>query len=136
MKLSNYFSEWLRRRKARRITQEYPARINSFNLKDEGKIDFANWDNPLVTPLFINQEMVDFFKKFIKKGDLVIDIGANVGDTTVLMALAAGKPGLTLGFEPNPYVFKILEKNTILNKEKQNIVPLPYAITVKEEEFY
>ena len=80
--------------------------------------------------------MVDFFKKFIKKGDLVIDIGANVGDTTVLMALAAGNTGITIGFEPNPYVFKILEKNASLNKGKQNIVPLPYAITVKEEEFY
>ena len=136
MKLSEYFRVSMLRRKARRITQEYPARINSFELKDEGKIDFANWDNPLVTPLFISQEMVDFFKKFIKKGDLVIDIGANTGDTTVLMALAAGKTGVTLGFEPNPYVFKILEKNVSLNKAKQNIVPFPYAISVREEEFY
>ena len=66
----------------------------------------------------------------------MIDIGANIGDTTVPMALAAGSTGITLGFDPNPYVFKILEKNTTLNKDKQNIVPLPYAITVKEEEFY
>jgi FkbM family methyltransferase len=132
----SYFKKALLRRKARRYTQEYPIKINSFDLKDEGRIDFANWDNPLVNPLLINQEMVDFFKKFIKKGDLVIDIGANIGDTTVLMALAAGSSGITLGFEPNPYVYKILEKNASLNKEKQNIVPLPYAITVKEEEFY
>jgi FkbM family methyltransferase len=52
------------------------------------------------------------------------------------MALAAGSSGIALGFEPNPYVYKILEKNASLNKEKQNIVPLPYAITLKEEEFY
>jgi FkbM family methyltransferase len=136
MKLLSYFKESLQRRKARRFTQEYPAKIYSFDLKDEGKIEFANWNNPLVAPLLINQEMVDFFKKFIKKGDLVIDIGSNIGDTTVLMALAAGSSGITLGFEPNPYVFKILEKNASLNKEKQNIIPLPYAITVKEEEFF
>jgi FkbM family methyltransferase len=136
MKTRSYFKESLRRRKARRVTQEYPAKIDSFDLKDEGKVDFANWDNPLISPLLINQEMIDFFKKFIKKGDLVIDIGANIGDTTVLMALAAGSSGITLGFEPNPYVYKILEKNASLNKEKQNIVPLPYAITLKEEEFY
>lgn len=136
MKPLSYFKESLRRRKARRFTQEYPAKIDSFDLKDEGKVDFANWANPLISPLLINQEMIDFFKKFIKKGDLVIDIGANIGDTTVLMALAAGSSGITLGFEPNPYVYKILEKNASLNKGKQNIVPLPYAITVKEEEFY
>jgi len=136
MKILNYLKESLRRRKAKKITSEYPALINSFNLKDEGKVDFANWDNPLVSPIIINQEMVDFFKKFITKGSLVIDIGANIGDTTVPMALAAGASGITLGFEPNPYVYKILEKNTSFNKDKQNIVPLPYAITVQEEEFY
>jgi FkbM family methyltransferase len=33
-------------------------------------------------------------------------------------------------------VYKILEVNASLNKEKQNIIPLLYAITVKDEEFY
>jgi FkbM family methyltransferase len=80
--------------------------------------------------------MVDFYKKFIKRGDFVIDIGANIGDTTIPMGLAAGSSGTTLGFEPNPVVYKILEKNASLNKGKQNIVTFPYAITVKEEEFY
>jgi FkbM family methyltransferase len=136
MKILKYFTESFRRKKARRFTQEYPPKIDSFNLKNEGKIDFANWDNPLVLPTVITQEMVDFFKKFINEGDLVIDIGANIGDTTVPMALAAGRSGLTLAFDPNPYVFKILEKNASLNDEKQNIVPLPYAITLKEEELY
>ncbi len=136
MNILNYFKESFRRKKARRITREYPAKINSFDLKDEGKIEFANWDNPLVSAKTVNQEMVDFFKKFIKKGDLIIDIGANIGDTTVPMALAAGASGVTLGFDPNPYVFKILEINASLNKEKQNIIPLLYAITVKDESFY
>ena len=131
-----YFKESFRRKKARRITQEYPAKIDSFNLKEEGKIEFANWDNPLLSPKKVSQEMVDFFKKFIKKGDLVIDIGANIGDTTVPMALAAGSSGITLGFDPNPYVFKILEINASLNKEKQHIVPLLNAISVKDEDFY
>lgn len=136
MKILNYFKESFRRKKARRFTQEYASKIDVFELSEEGKIDFANWDNPLAPHRIVSQEMVDFFKKFIKKGDLVIDIGANVGDTTVPMALAAGKSGVTLGFDPNPYVYKILEKNASLNKEKQNIVPLLYAISEKEEEFY
>ncbi|HMG15334.1 MAG TPA: FkbM family methyltransferase [Saprospiraceae bacterium] len=137
MKIINYFKASFERKRARRITREYPAKIDSFNLKDEGIIEFANWDNPLVKPWIITQEMVDFFKQFIKKGDLIIDIGANIGDTTVPMALAAGSEGITLGFDPNPYVYKILERNATLNKEKQNIVPLLNAITKNEnEEFY
>jgi len=136
MNIISYFKESFRRKKARRITQEYPAKIDSFDLKNEGKIEFANWDNPLLSPKIVSQEMVDFFKKFIKQGDLVIDIGANIGDTTVPMALAAGSSGITLGFDPNPYVYKILEINASLNKEKQNIIPLLNAISVKDEDFY
>ncbi|MEO6288826.1 MAG: FkbM family methyltransferase [Ginsengibacter sp.] len=136
MKILNYFKESFRRKKARRITREYPFKIDSFELKTEGRIDFANWDNPLAPHRIVSQEMVDFFKKFIKTGDLVIDIGANIGDTTVPMALAAGISGITLGFDPNPYVYKILEKNASLNKHKQNIIPLLYAISEKDEDFY
>ncbi|WP_428667514.1 FkbM family methyltransferase [Runella sp.] len=105
-------------------------------MEKDGQIDFAEWDNPLTTRLGLKQEMVDFFRKSIKEGDFVIDIGANIGDTTVPMGLAAGKSGLALGFDPNPYVFKILSENATLNKEKLNIHPLPFAISVQEEEFY
>lgn len=131
----NYFQKSFERKRARRVVQEYEPRIDRFNLKD-GDIEFANWKNPLVAQIRITQGMVDFFKKFIKPGDLVVDIGANIGDTTVPMALAAEKSGITLGFDPNPFVFKILKINASLNGAKQNIIPLPYAISVNEEEFY
>lgn len=136
MSILNYFKESFRRKKARRVTQVYPSKIETFQLKDEGTIQFANWDNPLVERKIVSQEMVDFFKKFIKKGDLVIDIGANIGDTTVPMAIAAGAEGTTLGFDPNPYVFAVLKENAALNPGKQNIVPLLNAISVEDEEFY
>ena len=63
----NYFRESFRRKKARRITQEYPAIVDNFNLSKDGNIEFANWDNPLVERLNITQEQVDFFRKFIQK---------------------------------------------------------------------
>lgn len=132
----NYLKNSFRRKKARRITQEYPPIINEFELQGIGKVEFANWGNPLITPIKLSTGMVGFFKQFIKEGDLVIDIGANIGDTTVPMALCAGNTGLTLGFDPNPYVFKILEKNASLNAGKVNILPLPFAISKEEDEFY
>ena len=131
-----YIKRKLERRKARRVFQEYPFEIITFKLPGEGEAQFAYWKNPLNAPVTINHEMVDFFRQFIPKGSLAIDIGANTGDTTVPMALAAGKEGLVIGFDPNPHVFKILETNVSLNPDKTNIVALPFAITEKDDEFY
>lgn len=131
-----YLSESIARKKARRIFQEYPSKKELFELKEEGPVDFANWQNPLAPRKILTQEEVNFFKRFIPKGSLAIDIGSNIGDTTVPMALAAGKEGLVLGFEPNPHIFKILQVNAALNPNKTNIAPLPYAITDTDGEFY
>jgi len=132
----NYFKESFKRKKARRVTQEYPARIDTFQLDNIGTVEFANWENPLITPITLDPHLVGFYKQFIKEGDLAIDIGANIGDTTVPMGLCTGATGLTIGFDPNPYVFKILEKNATLNAGKMNIVPFRCAISDKEDEFY
>ncbi|WP_439557221.1 FkbM family methyltransferase [Dyadobacter sp.] len=130
-----YIERWLTRRKARRQFSEYSHTIDTFTLEDEGAILFANWKNPLIKPKIITQGEVNFFKKFIKKGSLCIDIGTNIGDTTVPMALAAGKDGVTLGFDPNPHVFRIMEVNASLNRDKTNIIALPFAVTKEDGEF-
>lgn len=132
----NYLKKSLSRKKARRITREYPPKMETFDLGRYGSIQFANWDNPLAVQVEISAPMVEFFNQFVKEGDLAIDIGANVGDTTVPMALCTGKSGLSLGFDPNPLVFKILEKNASLNTEKYKLVPHLCAISTKDEEFF
>ncbi len=134
--LLRYLKEKLARRKARRIFQEYPFEVQNFQLEKEGPVQFANWKNPLMKDFILTQKHVDSFRRFIPEGTLAIDIGTNIGDTTVPMALAAGKNGLVLGFEPNPHIAKIAIANAGLNKEKTTIQVLPYAIAEKEAEFY
>lgn len=136
MKFLSYLQASFKRKKARRITQIYPPVIDTFKLVGIGKVEFANWNNPLVESFQLNAKMIAFFKQFIKPGDLAIDICANIGDTTVPIALCAGNNGLTLGFDPNPYVYKILEANAALNKDKTNIQPIPFAISTTEESYY
>ncbi len=136
MKFLEYLQASFKRKKARRITKSYPPIIDTFDLEGIGKVEFANWSNPLVESFQLNSKMIAFFGQFIKPGDLAIDIGANIGDTTVPIALCAGSNGLTLGFDPNPYVYKILEANAALNKDKTNIQPIPFAISTKEESYY
>ncbi len=132
----NYIKSSLARKKARRVTQEYPPKIETFDIGKYGKIEFANWSNPLVSQIKIDSEMIEFFNQFIKEGDLAIDIGANIGDTTVPMAVCSGKTGLTVGFDPNPMVLKILEKNASLNSDRYKLEFQPYAISTMDEEFF
>lgn len=131
-----YFANSFKRKIARRITKEYPTTIELFPTKKYGKIKFANWNNPLVDRKEIPEDSIEFFKKFIKEGDLVIDIGGNIGHTSVPMSIASGKTGITLSFDPNPFVFKVLQENAKLNSEITNIKPFNFAITEQEEEFY
>lgn len=120
---------------AKKVFKHYGYKLVEFDLKEEGKIQFAQWLHEGELPVVIHQSTVDFYKQFINEGSLVIDIGAHTGDTTVPMALAAGKTGLTLGLEPNPHVYHVLEVNATLNREKTNIIPLNFAATVNDGEF-
>lgn len=132
----NYLKESFARKKARRVTAKYPYEVDSFQLAKEGTVQFANWKNPLIPPKTITQAEINFFRRFATPGSFSIDVGANIGDTTVPMAIAVGKEGLTLGFEPNPMTYEILEANAGLNKGTSHIVPLRYAITEEEGEFF
>jgi len=132
----NYLKESFARKKARRVTSQYPHEVSTFELPNEGVVEFANWKNPLVPFQKITQDQIDFYRKLAPPGSFCIDVGANIGDTTVPMAIASGKDGLVLGFEPNPLSYAVLEANSRLNKTSATIVPLPYAITEVEGEFF
>lgn len=52
---------------------------------------------------------------FIKKGHIVLDLGANVGAYTLKMAQQVGETGLVIALEPNQENFKKLENNIKIN---------------------
>lgn len=131
----NYILNKLRERKQKKAFKEYEFKTVTFNLQNEGPVKYAQWLHPGEFGNEVQQDNVNFYKSFIKKGDFIIDVGANEGDTTVPMALAAGSEGTTLAFEPNPHVFKILKVNSDFNKDKTNITPLNFAATAEDGEF-
>lgn len=135
-KIFKYFKESFARKKARRFFQKYPYEIITKDTQAYGKVEYAVWKNPIADITIPQEDEINFYKKFIKKGDLCIDIGANVGDTTVPMAVMAGKEGISLAFEPNPHIFEITKVNASLNKDKTNIIAIPYAITETEGDFF
>ncbi|MBC7564018.1 MAG: FkbM family methyltransferase [Gemmatimonadaceae bacterium] len=119
----------------KKVFTEYAFKQVDFALRDDGVVQYAQWLHPGEFGNEVRQEHVDFFRRYVKRGDFAIDIGANEGDTTVPMALAAGREGLTLALEPNPHVFRVLEANAALNTDKTRIVPLNFAATADDGEF-
>ena len=55
-------------------------------------------------------------EKFVKLGDLFVDVGANIGFYTIWAALRVGLEGRVISFEPNPLAFTSLERNIELNE--------------------
>lgn len=55
------------------------------------------------------------FKKILKQGDIVVDIGANVGYFTLMASQLVGWRGKVYAFEPDPTNMKLLNENARLN---------------------
>ena len=60
-------------------------------------------------------------------GDVVFDVGANIGSFTVVAARMVGEAGRVFAFEPNPIAFARLEENVALNR-LGNVRCFPHAI--------
>ena len=54
--------------------------------------------------------------KFIHTGQIVIDVGANIGTFTIPMATKVGKHGIVHAFEPQRVLSQILSANAVLNE--------------------
>ncbi len=107
--------------------QVYGTTTLQFGLSKDGAIEFEKWLHPKDYFRPFQQELVDQLRMYIRPGDTVIDIGAHCGDFSLPLALAAGTQGIVFAWEPNPYVYSVLEKNANLNRDKTNIVPVQAA---------
>jgi FkbM family methyltransferase len=74
-------------------------------------------------------EDMAFVMHFLRKGDLFVDVGANVGSYTVLSA--AGIGANCIAFEPDPDAYAWLRKNIGLNDVRKNAEARQEAISAK-----
>lgn len=56
-----------------------------------------------------------FINDYLKSGDTIIDIGANIGSLAILSAIKAGINGKVYAFEPHPTIYRYLKSNIKLN---------------------
>ncbi len=58
--------------------------------------------------------VAEAIRGFVKPGDVCVDVGANIGYFSMMMAKHAGASGKTFAFEPVPDTFEALQKNAFL----------------------
>ncbi len=113
----------------RRKAKVHPFRVDTMAVGDYGEVRFAQWQHPNCRPFALDAGQIDQVRTFVSPGDAVLDIGAHIGDTSVLFALAAGPTGMVFAVEPNRYVLPTLHENAGLNSQAAPIVVMPYAAT-------
>lgn len=91
------------------VTAEVHGHIMYLDNDDSMGLSITKEYEPLETQLLIDN---------IKTGDVVLDVGANIGYFTLLFAKLVGKNGHVFAFEPDPYSYQLLIKNIRVNKYK------------------
>jgi hypothetical protein len=68
--------------------------------------------------------MYDVYRTdILRQGDVVIDLGASIGEFTIIASKKVGNSGVVIAVEPNPYAYRILEQN-ISRNSCHNILPI------------
>ena len=70
----------------------------------------------------------ELVKSAIRPGDVVLDVGANIGYYTLLFARLAGANGMVYAFEPDPANFALLRENVERNGYR-NVALIQKAVT-------
>ncbi|MCW4029813.1 MAG: FkbM family methyltransferase [Candidatus Bathyarchaeota archaeon] len=65
---------------------------------------------------------ISVFLRGVKEGDIVFDVGANIGEFTILLSHVVGPNGKVHAFEPVPQTFEKLSQNVAKSPIKKQVV--------------
>ncbi|MCF6151991.1 MAG: FkbM family methyltransferase [Candidatus Kuenenia stuttgartiensis] len=71
--------------------------------------------NDMKSGKIFEPEIVDVVSEYIKKDTIVLDIGANFGQMSLLFSQLTGEDGQVFSFEADDYIFYVLQQNIMAN---------------------
>ena len=103
-----------------------PFDLNITAALDENlRLSLSNRDAALAPSIFVTgcfeEAEISFIRDYVKPGMTAIDIGANIGVHTLIMARSVGAVGRVHSFEPSA-VFGRLQRNVALNSFADRVV--------------
>jgi len=102
-------------------------------IKVQGNNMYVNMADKGLTPALVTMGVYEptetkLFKKIVKEGMVVLDLGANIGYYTLIAARIVGGKGKVYAFEPESDNYKLLLKNIEVNGFN-NVIPIQKAAT-------
>ena len=116
-----YDDAWIRR-----VGQWYLAESSHFHWEAEA---MAKWQEDLHELLDIHRDWW-FYRYQPAEGDVIIDVGAGIGDDALVFSRAVGSRGRVLSIEAHPRTFRLLEKTCRYN-HLENTQPIHGALMDK-----
>ncbi|MFZ2449505.1 MAG: FkbM family methyltransferase [Methylovulum miyakonense] len=114
----------------------YKLRCFRYNLHNSNVNFILHPKNNLSELIYIGKtyEPIEtkFCKNYISEGDIVFDIGANIGYFTTIFSHKVGKNGKVIAFEPGFQTFALLCR-TIEALRLDNAIACPFAVWDKSE---
>ena len=93
-----------------------------------------HWNHPHDIAALLEVFVMDAYRiKNIKKGDVVLDLGAGIGEFSILARKLVGHEGLVISVEPNPEDFRTLRFNMGSNAF-EDIITINKAFTEGNKE--
>jgi FkbM family methyltransferase len=93
-----------------------------YYLIDRQILAFGYYDEPLHA----------FYDRFIRPGMICLDVGANIGDSTLHMARAVGHAGRVHAFEPAPFPLSRLREHVTANGFDDRVTVHPLALSDRD----
>ena len=90
-----------------------PASLNAFDLAEplRGMRMLLDWQTQKAYVFGTHEpEVTETIRRMAQPGQVALDLGANVGYHTLLLAQRVGPLGKVIAFEPLPGVFKVLQE--------------------------
>jgi FkbM family methyltransferase len=75
-----------------------------------------------------DEEILAAARKHINSGTVVLDVGANFGQMSILFSDIVGETGRVYSFEADDFIFEILTKNIAANDRERRIIPVFGAV--------
>jgi FkbM family methyltransferase len=107
-------------------------KIHNFNFLLDLESDGIS--KPLYYQGFRERVFMSLLYQEISEGDVCVDLGSNIGFTTLFMSEKAGQTGKVYAIEPDPWNVNMLRQNITNNGFDYNTTVYENAITDKEAE--